>query len=806
MQRRRRLVPSLLAAVFVVGLLVPVGQANPNVPYCEGSVVGTNAQRVIMPEICEATTGRVFPEAYMAKDFVSFFEFEAGLQYLDANYPDLIEVIEVGRSAGLSDATGTVHDFPVYIVEVSNEKSPMPAEAKQQLFFMLSIHGNEKGGREGGFRVIEDFVKGIDSAAATVQNGAGMPTPFAKPTGGNVETYADYLDFMRLVFIFPNPDGWAHDELEFVTQPCVNYLPTLFCRVNGNGIDLNRQSPTLGWHNSGREVVGEPESRAYFPYIKENYDVDYAIDIHGMLNHENFAAIMMPAGSFSPQEMLRSTRIAVDLKDRLNADDHFNGWTSTWQAQQTAAQFANGATCEMVDVCLPEGTGLGSGEFADWSTVWDAIGYTDSGFHGDWFAQQTGFNAPGYDIELAYNHITVDSQYEGAGAFFNDYHVQMVRTITQVFMDAAALDVKVSYDSGGSRTLYVESPYVATNGDDENQGPGGWAEQNPDDDLWDYGPDQVFKARPAKYFADMVPVLRDGEAPGVLTATSGDKLTRGLLDRYDTLVIAGSAINPFFVDGTANSNMLPESQVDEAKVALVLDWVERGGNLVLTDAALNFLDMAGITDDAVGVHLQYAGAINLDRQHELNTDVRGVARQTFEPVPVGFSVGYNSPNWYVDSAAFDAVGGDSAGWTVNAGCAERDSSGDCIRQNNPHGVSLGRLNVGDGRIQFIGALLPDPTEEFYHPYGLDDYATTYSGNQILRNMMGWQAQFAAPPVVIEADGTIVESANEPEVPGSTTGGGSGNLNDDDGKGAPGFQAVALLALLGAIAVVARRRR
>src|SRR5581483_9779680 len=86
------------------------------------------------------------------------------------------------------------------------------------------------------------------------------------------------------------------------------------------------------------------------------------------------------------------------------------------------------------DLCTDQSptTAVASGEFSDWSTVWDAIGYTDSGFSGDFFAQSSGMNAPGYDIEMAYNHITVDSQYE-AGALFNDYHVTVVRHVVKSF-------------------------------------------------------------------------------------------------------------------------------------------------------------------------------------------------------------------------------------------------------------------------------------------------------------------------------------------------------------------------------------
>ncbi len=787
---RSRLLVALLAASLAV-TLVPTTSANPGVPYCTGSVAGTDQTRVIMPEVCEQVTGRVFPEAFDATDFVSFYEFEAGINYLAANHPDRIAIHQVSESFGLMGPTGLVR-FPIYVVEVTNFASPVPLDERQELLFMLSIHGNEKGGREGGFRVIEDLVTGKGIATETVQNGAGMPTALAKPGGGSVETYADYLDFTRAFFLFPNADGWAHDEAEFFTNNPVTggaFCGTLFCRTNGNGTDLNRQVPTVGWHrinaDAGRLPVNEPEAVGYISWMaSEERDFDYAIDIHGMLNHENFVAVMLPAGSMTPQEMLRSTRLAEELKERLNNDDYFAAWTTVLGNAATAGDAASGASdpadgappCAEFGACTPDESpsrAVGSGEFSDWGTVWDAIGYTDSGFSGDFFAQSTGLNAPGYDIELAYNHITVDSQYEGAGAQFNDYHIHSVRHIVKSFMDAAALDVTVSIETNGLETAYIRTDFVATNIDDPNPGPGGWAGVNPNDDQWEYSAQDPFTATPDKYWQDISAFLRDGDAPGTLRALVASQVKASTLERYDNLVIPGSAI----------------ATLDQAHIDTIRAWVEAGGNLVLTDDAIQWLDAAGVTADGVDVMLQYAGAINMDRAHPLTEGVRGFARQTYEPIPLGFSIESNSaPAWYVDAAALADVGGEAAGYGVSgqAGGAMMDR------------VSLGRLSLGSGNVQFIGALLPDPSEEFYHPYGLDDYATTYSGNQILRNMLGWTEVFAAPPVILTEDGTIVEAPNEPAGPGT------GGADDNETQDTPLPFVTVLVGLAVAVALVRRR--
>lgn len=50
-------------------------------------------------------------------------------------------------------------------------------------------------------------------------------------------------------------------------------------------------------------------------------------------------------------------------------------------------------------------------------------------------------------------------------------------------------------------------------------------------------------------------------------------------------------------------------------------------------------------------------------------------------------------------------------------------------------VVLGESEAG--RIGILGAVLPDPTEEYYHPFGLQNYAVTYTGYTLLKNHLAW---------------------------------------------------------------------
>src|SRR5688572_3225465 len=217
-----RFAPLAFAALLALSLVPQPAAANPVVPYCgaPGFPVA-NAPGASMAEACKAATGRVFPEASpmsvdascaattchgVATDYVAFPEFQAGVDYLAAQYPDYVTVYEVGESYGLcpvpdtdtdptSPCTGALDHFPIYMLEITNKNSPMPIDNRQAMLFMLSIHGVEKGGREGGMRVLEDLVSNVGFALETVQDGAGMPGGLEKPSGGPVQTYRDYLDF-----------------------------------------------------------------------------------------------------------------------------------------------------------------------------------------------------------------------------------------------------------------------------------------------------------------------------------------------------------------------------------------------------------------------------------------------------------------------------------------------------------------------------------------------------------------------------------------------------------------------------------
>lgn len=736
---------SLLLAALLVLSVLPHAQALPTPGlFCDPA---------------EATLGRVFPEPMQSNDFVSYDEAVCGLKKLETSAPDYVRIDLVTKSVGWDALAGSREQFDVFVVRVTNEQSAVAPEDKVRLVFQLSIHGNEKGGREGGLRVIEDLARGI---------GWAKDHPELR----------ERLDWMELLFVFPNPDGWTHEEVKYrandacyfsVTPGCKAGQKGLesqsFVRVNGNGKDVNRQWPTVGWQRAGYEAMGQPEAVGLVAYLKNETNVKYASDIHGMLNpadgqggaecatalvfdptgfdptcfqnavrgaRGHYVLTMLPAGRQTTSEMTKNTLLAELVKERLNSDPYFTEW-------RAMPQSASGAW---------------GGEFDDWGTVWDTLGYTDSGFTSDFYAQDSGLDVPGVDFEMSYNHVTFDNYYPGVAQRMNDYHVRAVRDIVQAFSDMAAQDLDVKLDGKGTRTAYVLRDRVVTN--EGKLTVSGWYADNSLDDAYDTG-HKVVRASPDDYFAD----LRGDLANGALDGLQPSDITATRLQAYDNLVVPGSAAE----------------RIGPAQAEALRAWVENGGHLVLTDDALKLLAPLGLAPaEAIERMDAYAGATNfVDKEHDLVKDVRGLARQTFEPVPLGFTLekGGNAPVWFVHADAFD---GEVVGVAGNGQGSVPDETK----------VDFGRAALGKGTVVFLGALLPDPQLGEASPYGVDSYATTYTGNQLLRNALGWEVAATATdvdPAALGSDDIAPASA---------------------GAKVPGFE-VALVVGAAMVALLARRR-
>ena len=261
-------------------------------------------------------------------------------------------------------------------------------------------------------------------------------------------------------------------------------------------------------------------------------------------------------------------------------------------------------------------------------------------------------------------------------------------------------------------------------------------------------------------------------------------------------VAPGEAVDPAStivpIDRTPADNIdtrpSGKTETDRDRMAAkVRDFVSQGGNLVLTDNSLQALQWMGLVPGgAVNRQSVYAGHVLFQYADEAGTVVTyddplaanvnqpGAAEgenhrhQVTEPIPIGYAIEdlnggslLSQLQWSVEREDWEAAGGRIVG-TVGSD------------------VTLGELPVGDGVVRILGTLLPFPSDDYDHPYGLSNYALTWTGYELTQNLLSW---------------------TNPNGTGGQTARGLETASSRGGSNAP-----LLLALLVGMLLISRRRR
>jgi hypothetical protein len=209
------------------------------------------------------------------------------------------------------------------------------------------------------------------------------------------------------------------------------------------------------------------------------------------------------------------------------------------------------------------------------------------------------------------------------------------------------------------------------------------------------------------------------------------------------------------------------------------EWVAGGGNLVLTDGALRALpELTSVPGKAISKQVVYAGQSTFSTgqgdtlKDPLARDVAqqgarfndGMRRQMYEPTPLGYAIQdtggadqSNARQYDVDRAAWEKAGGRSVATSADSGA--RDAQAVNSR------VTIGEVPLGSGHIRIAGALLPQPTEKFDHEFGLEPYATTYTGYVIARNVLESLNRSKAPALRGTIGGRFVISGRSVKLRG-----------------------------------------
>jgi hypothetical protein len=681
--------------------------------------------------------GRIFPEAAMTQAYIQytqspqgFAEYRHGLEYLAQKYPRWISVFTLKDRYGEdavtagddekrpyeADDTGDGRD--ILVVKITDHQ--VPDRGKQPLLFSLSVHGNERGGLEGGVRTAEDLAMAATNGGKVVDGVAN----YESTTGRKPEFHAyearDLLARQAVYLVDLNIDGWAIGDVWHVpTQP--------YARGNSLGTDLNRQMPTVGRINESRNPLQESEALFGHKFMHEVADsgpgqkMAYGADVHGELTSQAYVDVMYPAGQFDSVDHRRLMAIAERTKSVIDAT-LYGGIIDQIESGSGGNESETGAP-------VPN-------QPAHWGTVWDTLGYTDTGFIGDYMATDLGVT--GMDYEIFLNHSVPDKNWN---VYLQENHINATRAIIKTAMAYARFqetefnDRNVEVDPKG-RAGYVVNPDTVSSSDENGAG----TQPGPKKD--GIGADgrpvaqRPYEVTNQRWFADTNRLMPQPFARLASADVAGDAKT---LSAVDTLVLADEAV-------PADTGRRAVGRA--AYFRNVKAWIEAGGNLVLTDRALHALaDLGVVPADAVQdvkVYQPYANII--DFQHPLVEGLRPNARQLVEAAILGYGIGNNaSPMTIVQRAAWEGAGGTTVATTGN-------NSGD---GDDGTRTSIGELELGKGVIRIMGGALPTPSEELDHRYGLRDYAPTYSGLFVLENAL----EHDAPDLGRSAAGACIKGSS-----------------------------------------------
>ncbi len=703
-----------------------------------------------------ATQGRVFAEPSRSTNYTQFApatgekEFAVGTQLLQRLYPRYLRATTVAAELGepLAVSTGpdgipagragdTKDGRPFDVLELTDRTVP---DSEKRYAAVMFAHSAEACGREGVIRGVEDLLRGTADPSITFTDGVGAG-------GRHTLTSAEILRRTKIFVVSSSPDGWAAGDLTGRYQ-----------QNTSGGLNSNRVAWQKGWvfatkelADRGYKTATEAEGLAvgrYFDTIRAKElggrPFTTAADFHGPLP----TALILEHDGGSPARLLRmpdlGQRAEAALKGafaRYASDPGSAAYQGATEAVDTfrkaSRAFGPGVLDPIGGLALPgNSSGLNAtyNTVGDYPTTWatasgvvDGIGYTASSTWGGFLQGEMGSDTLTFEVNCSnaapFNPATQQLYADNARA-------GLFTTLVQ----AAAGDRTVTQRDLGGRVGFYDDGTRVTDADGNPQPvPGGFPgapllaqmTQRP----YDVSQTDYFRALPE------ITVQRPREV-------TPKRLKRSLAS-LRTLVVADQEV---------------------ADPAALDAWVRAGGNLVLTDSALRLLPTLGVgTKDDVVPGKGYVGYTDFVRGDEPFTrGISRVARQTFDPVGLGFPLlmerdGYwqckpgerpdcasgtvnSAPLWSIDRKAVEAVPGARVLGTIDPPArptATREGTG-------TRRASLAVIPHGEGRITAFGAVLPRPTEEFPHFFGLDAYTLSPTAQELLLRAMTVPGRPAPP--------------------------------------------------------------
>jgi hypothetical protein len=425
--------------------------------------------------------------ACAATDFLSYTDMVEGMAYLERLFPQFIEFYRLEHDFGGNDAAcdsgaATSQDYcsaglprqghptervksELYLVRITDET--VPDTDKKFFAFPLAIHGIERAGAEAGARAAEDLTTWAYcervAADPTSSNGktncaqeGGIPHPILETQPETSVKAGDALKRSAIYLVFANPDGWRRGDPDNLVR--------FYQRYNGNGVDMNRDWPTLGYTFKPYTPWSEPETRAFGRVLKQIREKwDGGIDLHGQLVDRAFSFTMVGA---SERNYSKNQRVLETVKGAwADAEKRFE-WADAYIKPNDAPkrpQDVEDPTAEPTDARMYG---------VQWGTVWDTIGYTTTGSLGDWIDSPLGLDADGIDNEMSFSHISncgVGSCYL---TDFEQLHVDGNKSLIYGMVNFTLQEEDTTFHAPG-KVGYVFDPRVLRNDGSETTPPPG---------------------------------------------------------------------------------------------------------------------------------------------------------------------------------------------------------------------------------------------------------------------------------------------------------------------------------------------
>ncbi|HEY7875660.1 MAG TPA: hypothetical protein VIG64_11130, partial [Actinomycetota bacterium] len=243
--------------------------------------------------------GRIFPEADNSTDYVQylpdpitgFAEYQHGIEYLAQKYPRWVSTFTLSGHFDDKDAVSAGPDgnrsyegddeddgHDIFVIKLTDHQ--VDDVGKETLLYSLSIHGDEKGGIEGGVRAAEDLAIAAEEGGTIADGVAGYESDTGRVPEIHTYDVKDVLAKEIVYLVDFNIDGWRRGDHHAPT-------PGLYTRTNQMNTDLNRQMPTVGYIDARRNPLQESEMLYGHRFMHEvsaagvGGQMAYGADVHG---------------------------------------------------------------------------------------------------------------------------------------------------------------------------------------------------------------------------------------------------------------------------------------------------------------------------------------------------------------------------------------------------------------------------------------------------------------------------------------------------------------------------------------------